>query len=164
MPTPSRALAPALTIDTLQQVIRDGVPLVGDMGVTIEALGRGTVRLRLPYRADFVRPGGTVTGPVLFALADVALWGAVLSLIGRVELAVTTSMTINFLRRPALKAVAAEARILKLGKRLAYGEITLWSEGDDAPVAHVTGTYSIPPHDPVAVTAAHYVPVPGDER
>jgi uncharacterized protein (TIGR00369 family) len=152
--------SPALTKETLEQVIRDGVPLVGDMGVTIEALGRGTIRLRLPYRADFVRPGGTVTGPVLFALADVALWGAVLSLIGRVELAVTTSMTINFLRRPALKAVEAEARILKLGKRLAYGEITLWSEGDEAPVAHVTGTYSIPPHDPVPVAAAHYVAAP----
>ena len=68
-----------------------------------------------------------------------------LSLIGRVELAVTTSMTVNFLRRPAAVGVAAEARILKLGKRLAYGEVLLWSEGEDKPVAHVTGTYSIPP-------------------
>ena len=163
VPDPVSVPSPALSRDVLTEVIRNGVPLVGDMGVTIEALGRGTIRLRLPCRADFVRPGGTVTGPVLFALADVALWGAVLSLIGRVELAVTTSMTINFLRRPALKAVEAEARILKLGKRLAYGEITLWSEDEDAPVAHVTGTYSIPPHDPVAVPATHYVPAPPEE-
>ncbi len=144
-----------LSAEELSQVIRDGVPLVGDMGITVESVGAGTIRLRLPYRADFVRPGGTVTGPVLFALADVALWGAVLSLIGRVELAVTTSMTINFLRRPALRAVEAEARVLKLGSRLAYGEITIWSEDDAEPVAHVTGTYSIPPHRPVSVSVPH---------
>ena len=78
--------------------------------------------------------------------------------IGRVELAVTTSMTVNFLRRPAPVAVAAEARILKLGKRLAYGEVLLWSEGEDEPVAHVTGTYSIPPHGPVSLAPPHYLP------
>lgn len=148
---------PALTAEELAELIRDGVPLVGGMGVTVETVGEGTVRLRLPYRADFVRPGGTVTGPAMFALADVGLYGAVLSLIGRVELAVTTSMTVNFLRRPAPVAVVAEARILKLGKRLAYGEVLLWSEGEDEPVAHVTGTYSIPPHGPVALAPPHYL-------
>lgn len=146
-------MVPALGADELAELIRDGVPLVGGMGVAVETVGEGTVCLRLPYRDEFVRPGGTVTGPALFALADVALYGAVLSLIGRVELAVTTSMTVNFLRRPAPVAVVAEARILKLGKRLAYGEVLLWSDGEDEPVAHVTGTYSIPPHDPVTVRA-----------
>ena len=149
---------PAFSADELAGLIRDGVPLVGGMGVVVETVDEGTVRLRLPYRDDFVRPGGTVTGPALFALADVALYGAVLSLIGRVELAVTTSMTVNFLRRPAPAAVAAQARILKLGKRLAYGEVLLWSEGDDEPVAHVTGTYSIPPHDPVAPAPSRHPP------
>ena len=141
-------VVPALSAEELTELIRDGVPLVGGMGVMVETVGDGTVRLRLPYRDDFVRPGGTITGPALFALADVALYGAVLSLVGRVELAVTTSMTINFLRRPAPGVVLAEARILKLGKRLAYGEVLLWSDDQDHPVAHVTGTYSIPPHDP----------------
>ena len=141
----------AVSADELADLIRDGVPLVGGMGVVVEAVGEGKVRLRLPYRGDFVRPGGTVTGPALFALADVALYGAVLSLIGRVELAVTTSMTVNFLRRPAPVAVIADARILKLGKRLAYGEILLWSDGEPDPVAHVTGTYSIPPHASVTL-------------
>jgi uncharacterized protein (TIGR00369 family) len=136
---------PAITSDELEALIREGVPLVGSFGVTIEALDRGSVRLRMPYRDDFVRPGGTVTGPALFGLADVALYGAVLSIIGRVELAVTTSMNINFLRRPDLRPVIAEARILKLGKRLAYGDVLLFSEGDPDAVAHVTGTYSIPP-------------------
>ena len=144
----------ALSADELSELIRDGVPLVGGMGVVVETVGEGTVRLRLPYRDEFVRPGGTLTGPALFALADIALYGAVLSLIGRVELAVTTSMTVNFLRRPAPMAVVAEARILKLGKRLAYGEVLLWSQCESEPVAHVTGTYSIPPHDQVVLTAS----------
>ncbi len=151
--TPHR---PAITIAELDAIARDGVPIAAEFGIAVEALDPGSARLRLPYKTDFVRPGGTVAGPVLFALADYGLYCAVLSLIGRVELAVTTSMTINFLRRPAPRAVIAEARLLKLGKRLAYGEVTLYTEGDDQPVAHVTGTYSIPPHPPVAVEVPHH--------
>ena len=154
---------PALGIEELSALFRDSVSLVSKMGMIVEAVGEGSVRLRLPYRDDFVRPGGTVNGPTMFALSDVALFGAVLSLIGPVEMVVTTSMTINFLRRPAPVAVTAEARVLKLGKRLAYGEVLLWSEGDPEPVAHVTGTYSIPPHGPVAVTPPHYLPEAAEE-
>jgi uncharacterized protein (TIGR00369 family) len=138
-------MQPAIEAAVMEAIIREGVPLVGAYGVTVTALGAGTATLVMPYREDFVRPGGTITGPALFGLADVALYAAVLSRIGRVELAVTTSMAINFLRRPALVPVIAEARLLKLGKRLAYGEVTLFSEGDAEPVAHATGTYSIPP-------------------
>ena len=138
-------MQPAIGAEVMEAIIREGVPLVGAYGVTVAALGAGTATLVMPYREDFVRPGGTITGPALFGLADVALYAAVLSRIGRVELAVTTSMAINFLRRPALVPVVAEARLLKLGKRLAYGEVTLFSEGDAEPVAHATGTYSIPP-------------------
>ncbi|MBI1209054.1 MAG: hotdog fold thioesterase [Azospirillum sp.] len=144
--------------------MRDGVPLVASFGVEVEAIGVGTIRLRMPCRDLFVRPGGTVVGPAMFALADVALYGVVLSLIGRVELAVTTSMTINFLRRPALKPVIAEARIIKLGQRLAYGEITLYSEGEADPVAHVTGTYSIPPHRPVEIDSPRYQIAPAADK
>ena len=93
---------------------------------------------------EMLRPGGTISGPAMFGLADVALYGAVLSMIGPVALAVTTNMNINFLRKPAPKDLLAEARILKLGKRLAVGEVTIWSEGEEEPVAHATGTYSIP--------------------
>lgn len=154
--------APAVSVDELEALIREGVPLVGNYGITIEQLGSGTVRMKLPYNDSFVRPGGTVTGPAMFGLADVALYAAVLSLIGRVELAVTTSMTINFLRRPAPVAITADCRILKMGKRLAYGEVLLFSEGDPEPVAHATGTYSIPPHDPVTLAVSGYHP-PGPE-
>ena len=133
--------------EEFEAILRDQVPLVGGFGITVEAIGEGTMVLSMPYRDDFVRPGGTVMGPALFGLADVALYGAVMSAIGRVELAVTTSITINFLRRPAPGPVRAEARLLKLGKRLAYGEVSMFSVDDDldGPVAHVTGTYSIPP-------------------
>ncbi len=136
---------PAMTAAEIQELIAEGVPLVGQFGVTVSELGAGRAVLRQPCHADFIRPGGTVTGPAMFGLADVALYAAVLSLIGRVELAVTTSMTINFLRKPELRALCAEARVLKLGRRLAYGDILIYSEGDDDPVAHATGTYSIPP-------------------
>ncbi len=79
------------------------------------------------------------------ALADVTLYAVVLGMIGKVELAVTTSLNINFLRKPGQKDILAEGRILKLGQRLAVGEVLLYTEGEAEPVAHVTGTYSIPP-------------------
>jgi acyl-coenzyme A thioesterase PaaI-like protein len=103
--------------------------------------------VRLPYRAQYLRPGGTVAGPMLMGLADFAMYVAVLSAIGRVELAVTTNLTCNFLRRPKPVDVVGDARLLKLGRRLAYGEVSLYSDGEQAngPVAHVTATYSIPP-------------------
>ena len=95
-----------------------------------------------------LRPGGTVAGPVLMAIADVALYVAILGEIGIVPLAVTTSLTINFLRKPAAdKTVTGVCKLMKVGKSLAVGEVSLYSEGTSEPVAHVVGTYSIPPRD-----------------
>ena len=131
--------------DEFEAIVRHEVPLVGSFDVRVADIGEGTMTLVMPYQDRFVRPGGTVMGPALFGLADVALYGAVMSRLGRVDLAVTTSMTINFLRRPRPAPVRAESRLLKLGQRLAYGEVLLFSEGDPDPVAHATGTYSIPP-------------------
>jgi acyl-coenzyme A thioesterase PaaI-like protein len=94
-----------------------------------------------------LRPGGTVSGPVLMAVADVALYVAILGEIGIVPLAVTTSLTINFLSKPvAGKRVVGVCKLMKVGRSLAVGEVSLYSEGADEPVAHVVGTYSIPPH------------------
>ena len=129
-----------------EDLVRTEVPLVGSFGISVLDIGEGSMRLSMPYRDDFIRPGGTVMGPALFGLADVALYGAVMSAVGRVKLAVTTSVTINFLKRPAPGPIIAEAKLLKLGKRLAYGEVLLFSETEEDPVAHVTGTYSIPPN------------------
>lgn len=95
---------------------------------------------------DELRPGGTVAGPVLMGLADVALYIAILGEIGIVPLTVTTSLTINFLRKPpADRAIVAVCKLMKLGKLLAVGEVWLYSEGEPDAVAHVVGTYAIPP-------------------
>jgi uncharacterized protein (TIGR00369 family) len=92
-----------------------------------------------------LRPGGTVSGPVLMALADAAMYAAILARMGAVVMAVTSNLSINFLRRPAPGQLKAEARILKLGRRLAFGEVYLFCNEETEPVAHATLTYSIPP-------------------
>lgn len=101
--------------------------------------------LRLKATNRHLRPGGTVSGPSMFALADLALYVAVLGAIGPVGLAVTTNLSINFLNKPKPGDLVGECRLLKLGKRLAVGEVTIRAEGHDAVIAHATGTYSIPP-------------------
>ena len=111
----------------------------------VESVGWGACRMRMDHHERNVRPGGTLSGPSMFTLADLAFYVAVLGAIGPVGLAVTTNLTINFLRKPAQRALIADCRLLKLGKRLAVGEATLVSEGEEEAVAHATGTYSIPP-------------------
>ena len=92
-----------------------------------------------------LRPGGTVSGPVLMGVADVALYVAILGRIGIVPLAVTTDLSIHFLRKPSAdRRIIGICRLIKVGRTLAVGEVTLHSEGLDEPVAHVVGTYSIP--------------------
>lgn len=109
-------------------------------------LGDGRCRVRLPHREQNLRPGGTVSGPAMMSLADFSLYVAVLSAIGKVELAVTSQLSINFLRKPKPGDIIADCRMIKVGRRLAYGEVFLYSDGreDEGPVAHVTGTYAIP--------------------
>jgi len=113
---------------------------------TVEAVGGMAATVKHQVGADELRPGGTVSGPVLMAVADVALYVAILGEIGIVPLTVTTSLSINFLRRPAAdRAVVGACKLMKLGRSLAVGEVALYSEGIEEPVAHVVGTYSIPP-------------------
>lgn len=103
-----------------------------------------TVRLKVAER--HLRPGGTVSGPSMFALADVAIYLAILSRIGPEALAVTTNCAMDFMRKPAAGVdMIAEARLLKLGRVLAVGDVLMFSEGDTAPVARASLTYSIPP-------------------
>ena len=128
-----------------EELWREHVPFVGSLGIRVETLDAGRCVLRVPFRDDFLRPGGTVSGPIQMALADIVMYGVVLSLLGRVDLAVTTNLTCNFLRRPKPVDLIGDGRILKLGKRLAVGEVLLYSDGETEPVAHVTCTYSIPP-------------------
>ncbi len=137
--------APRITIAEFEELAREKLPLVRQTGIRAERIDAGRVVMRMPCDEDALRPGGTIHGPAMMALADVAMYVVVLSLIGPVELAVTTSLNANFLRRPKPADLIAEARILKLGKRLAVGEVSLYSDGETDPVCHVTATYSIPP-------------------
>src|SRR3954463_6737235 len=105
-----------------------------DGNVSSEGIGNKEAGARFRGGKEHLRPGDTVSGPTLMALADVAMYAALLGEIGLVPLAVTTSLNINFLRKPAQKDVLGEAKLLKVGKRLAVGEVTLYSEGDDEPV------------------------------
>ena len=112
----------------------------------VEEVGPLSARLRLVYDVRHLRPGGTMSGPSMFALADVGIWVAILAQVGPLPLIVTTNLNINFLRLPEPTDLVAEMKVFKLGKRLAVGEALLYSAGGSRePVAHATGTYSIPP-------------------
>ena len=113
---------------------------------SLEALGDGWAEMTLAVEDDHLRPGGTVSGPAMMALADVTMYAALLSRIGLVPLAVTTNLNINFLRKPVAHApIRARAALLKVGRTMGVGEVFVYSEGMEEPVAHATLTYSIPP-------------------
>jgi uncharacterized protein (TIGR00369 family) len=114
-------------------------------GLSIPEVWHGGARVLLPFQEQSLRPGGTISGPTIMMLADVAMYVALLASIGWRPLAVTTSLNINFLKKPPARALEADCRILKLGKRLAVGDIALRSLGEEDLVAHATSTYSIPP-------------------
>ena len=134
-----------LTAGEFEALATHGVPYVGQLGCRVERFEPGEVDVRLPCTEALLRPGGTICGPAMMALADITLYGVVLSLIGRVELAVTTDMNIHFLAKPRLGDLLAHGRILRLGRVLAVGEVTITGVADDRSVAHATGTYAIPP-------------------
>jgi acyl-coenzyme A thioesterase PaaI-like protein len=113
---------------------------------TVEAVGNASATVKQRIGTDQLRPGGTVSGPVLMAVADVALYAAILGEIGIVPLTVTTSFNINFLRKPSAdKSVVGVCKLIKVGRSLAVGEVSLYSEGSADLVAHAVGTYTIPP-------------------
>jgi uncharacterized protein (TIGR00369 family) len=136
-----------MTVSELERFLAAEFPQMfqSHAGLSIEAVWERGARVRQAYRELSVRPGGTISGPTMMALTDFAMYVAVLAAIGPVPLAVTINLNINFLRKPAPRDLVAQAHLLKLGKRLATGEVTIRSEGEDDPVAHATCTYSIPP-------------------
>ncbi len=135
----------AISIEDFNALIREELPFALEQGFVVERLVAGEARARLRIDQAHLRPGGTVSGPAMMGLADYTMYAVVLSRIGRQKMAVTTSLNANFLRRPSPKDLVAEGRLLKLGRRLAYGEVTIFSLGEDDPVCHVTSTYSLPP-------------------
>lgn len=136
---------PKISIAEFDELMEAEMPWAVEVGMALEDVGKGSAKMRFPYHSRMLRPGGTISGPSMMALADACMYAVIMSLIGKVKLAVTTNLNINFLRKPGQMDLIAEGRILKLGKRLAVMDVTLYSEGEDEPVAHATGTYSIPP-------------------
>jgi uncharacterized protein (TIGR00369 family) len=133
-----------MTAAELQELFMRLFPSEDGRLLFIEDVAPMSARVRLRFHERNLRPGGTLSGPALVTLADAALYVAVMGMLGPVTLAVTTSLTINFLAKPKPADVIGTARLLKLGKRLAVGEVSVTSD-DDELVAHATGTYSIPP-------------------
>lgn len=135
---------PVIGAAEMQPFLEEVFPAVAGKFDVLE-IGPMRARLRMRIGAREIRPGGTVSGPAMFELADCAFYVAVMGMIGREALTVTTNSTINFLNKPAAGPMVCEARLLKLGKLLATGDATIWSEGDERPMAHATLTYAIPP-------------------
>ena len=111
----------------------------------IEELNEKTTKVRLKVSNRHLRPGGTVSGPSMFGLADISVYMAVLANIGSESLSVTTNCSIDFMRKPTANAdLISICKLLKIGKRLAVGDVLIYSEGIDKPVARASLTYSIP--------------------
>jgi uncharacterized protein (TIGR00369 family) len=138
--------APAMDAEAIGNLLHEVFPqaFYPGCGLTIERVDYADIRVRQHFQEDHIRPGGTISGPTMMELADFAMYVAVFSAIGPQPLAVTTNLNINFLRKPAQADLIAEARLMKVGKRLAVGEVTIYSDGSSDAVAHVTSTYSIP--------------------
>ncbi|WP_112663536.1 PaaI family thioesterase [Microvirga flavescens] len=140
------AHAPVMTRQEVEDFLDREFPQLHHDGRSfhVEEVGPMSARMRLDAHERHLRPGETISGPAMMTLADVALYAAILAQIGPVGLAVTTSLNFNFLRKPKLAPLIADVRLLKLGKRLAVGEVSLYSQGEAEVVCHATGTYSIP--------------------
>ena len=134
-----------ITFEELQAFLDEQFPQGAAFG-SLQKLGDGWAEMKLDVDEEHLRPGGTVSGPAMMGLADVTLYAALLSRIGLVPLAVTTNLNIYFLRKPvAHKPIWARATMLKVGRTMGVGEVFVYSEGVEEPVAHSTMTYSIPP-------------------
>lgn len=133
-----------LSAKEVQRIIYRGLPAAEEQGLTVELVASNRARVRCPFRASMIRPGGTVSGPTMMGLADAAMYAAILGQLGGQEMAVTQNLNINFLSKPGPVDLIAEAEIIRLGRRSAVMEVRLYSDGSDDMVAHVTGIYAIP--------------------
>jgi uncharacterized protein (TIGR00369 family) len=134
--------ASLITADEFLGVLREGMPSALAIGLEVVSLERGAAHVRSMAGENDLRPGGSVAGPTLFALADLAMYAAVMSAVGRSPLAVTTDATIHFLRKPKAGWLDARAKLLKVGRRLVVGDVII--EVESTAVMHAVMTYSLP--------------------
>ena len=133
-----------MTAAEVNDFIRQGIPAFEGAGCLVTSVTDTQVEVTQQYRDDLLRPGGSISGPTLMALADTAMYALILAKLGPVAMAVTQNLNINFLRRPAPVDTIATARFLRLGRRSAVIDVSIYSAGSDEMVAHVTGTYALP--------------------
>lgn len=136
---------PQMNAAEVNEYVKDVFPQSQEYRWLAEEILPGSIRVNMKISEKDLRPGGTISGPTMFTLADVTAYLLILSHIGKVALAVTTNLNINFLNKPVLGDLLAEGQLLKLGKRLAVCDIRILSSVDQTLVAHATATYSIPP-------------------
>lgn len=134
------------TVDALNQFLSDHFPQGEGFG-RVEDAGDGWVLMRLTVDNNHLRPGGTVSGPTMMGMADVAIWASLQTKIGPSPMTVTGNLNINFLSKPKPVDLLARARVLRVGRRMGVGECYLYSGDEDSMVAHVTANYSIPAGD-----------------
>lgn len=135
----------AITVEQLQTIMDADAPFTDLFGLVLEDVGPGTARFRMAYRPAVDAPNGGVTGAALMALADIAIYGVVLSVVGPVPLAVTTHLNVDLVQRCPRGDVTGSARLIRAGRRLVTAEAWLTSLPGSCVVAHATGTYSVPP-------------------
>jgi uncharacterized protein (TIGR00369 family) len=135
-----------MTIAEIEAFLVDHFPAAAGFGKIVEVVGGpgGALTMRLPYRAEYLRPGGTISGPTLMTLADTAAYYLILATMGPLALAVTSNLNIHFLSKPRPGDVVATARMLKAGRRLVVAEVEMRSDGADELVAQATITYALP--------------------
>ncbi|MGD9784113.1 MAG: PaaI family thioesterase [Hyphomicrobiaceae bacterium] len=141
------AAAATLSAEEVATLIAEHFPQVGPGGklILIEGVTRGGARVRLPESPEHLRPGGTISGPSMVMLADVGIYVAILATLGRSALqAVTTSLNINFLSRPEPGILVADVRLIKVGRRLVVGEVSILDASESTTLAHATATYALP--------------------
>lgn len=135
---------PSLTVEDASRILQDNfAPWIHDLGLVIEEVGESVARLRLPFSTRLTRVGGTICGQALMSFADTAMVIAISAASGGFRPMTTVGQTISFLRPVSSNDVIAEARVLRLGKTLAFGEVGLRPAEHDGLAAHVTTTYAI---------------------
>jgi uncharacterized protein (TIGR00369 family) len=140
---PEREQQARLTAGEITEFLNEVFPGAMEHFV-IEEVGSMCSRVRMPFQTWRLRPGGTISGPSLMTLADTGMWVALLAVIGREPLSVTSHLDIDFLRKPAAADVVARTTLHKVGKRLAVGDVLMYSDGEAVPCARASVTYAIP--------------------
>ena len=136
-----------ISTQQFQKIIQEELLWADEQGITLDSITEGRATMRLPFKENSLRPGGSISGPHMMLLADACMFAVVLSVIGEVKLAVTTNLNINFLRKPSPNDLIGQGEVIKIGKRLAVLEVTILDSSTMKVVAHATGTYSIPPSE-----------------